>query len=270
MLKIKILNYAVLATVFNISFAGAMGEIKSCADLSCMPWFLEFGSGVSWSNTSNINTNPNHWNPSPDGYDSKLGTVAIYTAGIGYMINPLVSVDINYTYRGIYKYRKHQRFQASNNPNPFGNRTRYFDLNSNAIMFNGTFYGREWSNILAYELGNYALIQPIIGGGIGVSYNSISNFHTVLDANSGVTSVMQDLTKASFAWQLNAGLELKMNRFSFDIGYRYFNAGNFVSNNNLITRLSAATSAPIRTETIPGWSGSLSANELYLTAKIAV
>ncbi|STX50183.1 Opacity protein and related surface antigens [Legionella busanensis] len=270
MARIRILSYAALATAFNVSFAGTMGEIKPCPDLSCMPWFLEFGSGVSWSNTSNIVTDPNHWNPSPDGYDSSLGTVPIYTAGIGYMINPLVSVDISYSFRGIYTYRKHQRFQSSNNPNPFGDRTRYFDLNSNSIMFNGTLYGQEWSDILAYEIGNFGLIQPVIGGGIGVSYNTISNFHTVLDTNSGVTSVMQDKTRASFAWQLNAGLEFKKNRFSFDIGYRYFNAGTFVSNDNLITRLSASTGAPIMTETIPNWSGSLSANELYLTVKVAV
>ncbi|STY31297.1 Opacity protein and related surface antigens [Legionella wadsworthii] len=270
MLKHKILSYAALTILFNSTYAGAMGELKSCPDLSCMPWFLEFGSGISWSNTSHIEFNPIHWNPSPDGYDNRLGTVPLYTAGIGYRFSPLASVDLSYSYRGIYVYKKHQSFQPSNNVNPFGDRTRFFDLNSNSIMFQGTLYGQGWSDKLAYEIGNFGLIQPIIGGGVGVSYNSISNFHTVLDATQGITSVMQDLTRASFAWQLNAGIELKKNRFSLDAGYRYFNAGTFVTNDALITRLDALTGAPITTETIPGWSSSLSANELYITAKISV
>lgn len=268
MTKSKISGCIFLAIVSNVSFAGTMGEIKSCPDLSCMPWFLEFGAGVSWSNNANINTDPSRWDPAPEGYNSTLGTVPLYTAGIGYTINPLVSVDASYTFRGIYKYNKHQGSIVSNVTNPLGNRTRYFDLNSNALMFNGTLYGQGLSDRLVYEMNGFGLIQPIIGGGIGVSYNTISNFHTVLDSSSSVTSAMQDVTKASFSWQLNAGLELKKDRFRFDVGYRYFNAGSFVSNNALTTRINAA-GTPITTLTIPAWSSTLSANEIYFTAKVA-
>lgn len=270
MLKAKFLSCALLATVSNVSLAGSMGVVESCPDLSCMPWFLEFGSGVSWSNTSEIKVDPNHWNPSPNGYNSRLGTVPIYTAGIGYTLSPLVSIDASYSFRGIYKYNKHQIAQPSNLPNPFGDRTRYFDLTSNSIMVNGTLYGQGWSDRLVYDMHDYGFIQPVVGGGIGVSYNTISNFHTVLDGSLGVTSAMQDLTTVSFAWQLNAGLEWKKDRFSFDVGYRYFDAGSFKSNNALITRLDAFTGAPIMTHAIPAWTSSLSANELYLTAKVAV
>lgn len=268
MLKDKISGYIFLTIVSNISFAGTMGDIKSCPDLSCMPWFLEFGSGISWSNNANITADPIRWNPSPDGYNSRLGTVPLYTAGIGYIINPLISADVNYTFRGIYKYKKHQVSTESNVQNPLGNRTRYFNLNSNALMFNVTLYGQGLSDRLTYEMDSFGVIQPIIGGGVGVSYNTMSNFHMVLDSNSAVTSVMQDYTKSSFSWQLNAGLEWKKDRFSFDLGYRYFNAGSFKSNNALITRTNDA-GTPITTNTIPAWSSTLSANEIYFTAKVA-
>ncbi len=270
MQKTKSISCAVLAIISNVSFAGTMGEVKSCSDLSCMPWFLEFGTGASWSKTAKISPDIlSGWNSSPDGYNSTLGTVPLYTAGIGYTISPLASVDASYTFRGIYDYNKHQRIYNSALPNPIAPRTRYFDLNSNALMVNGTLYGQGWSDKLAYEMDNAGLIQPVIGGGVGVSYNTISNFHSVLDGINGVPSaIMQDLTKASFAWQLNAGLELKKDRFSFDIGYRYFNAGTFISNNAIITPITAS-GIPIMTIAVPAWSSNLSANELYFTVKVA-
>lgn len=263
MTKIKLSGCIFLALVSNSSFAGTMGEVKSCSDLSCMPWFLEFGSGVSWSNDANINVDTNVWLRTPDGYSSALGTVPLYTAGVGYTISPLVSVDASYTFRGIYNYKKHQVDTQSS----VQDRTRYFNLNSNALMLNGTLYGQGWSDKLAYEMNGVGLIQPVIGGGIGVSYNTMSNFHSVMDFRQEIISEMQDLTKASFAWQLNAGLELKKDRFSFDVGYRYFNAGSFTSNNFIPTEVYGTSE--YRGVLIPGWLGTLSANEIYFTAKVA-
>lgn len=268
MLKSKVLGCAVLAIVSGSSLAGTMGEIKSCPDSSCMPWFLELGSGISWSSTSNIYPDPTRWDPSPEGYNSTLGTTPLYTAGIGYNISPLVSVDASYSFRGIYNYRQHQTAIGATAQNPLGNKTRYFDLTSNSVMVNATLYGQGLSDRLAYSMGNYGVIQPVIGGGVGVSYNTVSNFHTVLDNSLIVTSVLQDQTKASFAWQLNAGLEMKKDRFSFDVGYRYFNGGTFNSNNALTTRVNNG-GTPIATNIIPAWSSKLSANELYFTAKVA-
>lgn len=135
-------------------------------------------------------------------------------------------------------------------------------------MVGGVIYGEGLSERLAYSMGSYGIIKPVVGGGIGVSYNTVSNFHTVLDNNAIVTTVLQDQTKPSFAWQLNAGLELKKDRFSFDVGYRYFNAGTFVSNNALTTRVNNS-GTPIATNIIPSWSSKLAANELYFTAKVA-
>ncbi|HAT8622063.1 TPA: hypothetical protein JD751_001333 [Legionella pneumophila subsp. pneumophila] len=268
MSKGKILSYAVMTIISSTALAGAMGETKTCPDLGCMPWFVEFGTGVSWSTKSHINPDPSRWDPANEGYNSTLGNEPLYMAGIGYTINPLLSVDANYTFRGIYKYRKHQTALGASAVNPLGNKTRYFDLISNSLMFSGTLYGQGWSESLAYSMGNYGIIQPFLGGGVGVAYNTVSNFRTVTDNTNFVTSVLQDYTKASFAWQLNAGLELKKNRFGLDLGYRYFNAGSFLSNNALITRVNSV-GTPITTNLIPAWSSNLSANELYLTAKIA-
>ncbi len=264
-------NKKLILSVFLLSsstaFSGTMGEARACSDLSCMPWFLEIGSGASWSNNADISVDYSRYDRSPEGYNSKLGTVPVYMAGVGYKVSPLLTLDANYNFRGIYNYSKFQTSVSNGALNPLGDKTRYFNLTSNSIMFNGTINGKGVHESLVKDLNGHGSVQPFVGGGLGVSYNTVSNFHTKL-ANSNISTVLQDQTRASFAWQLNAGIEWSVDRFSLDLGYRYFNAGTFVSNDALITRLNSA-GTPINTNTIPKWTGQLSSNELFLTAKIA-
>lgn len=263
--------------IFN-SYAGTMGEVKTCSDISCMPWFLEFGTGASFSNTASINYQPeyNIWHIPTTSYHSSLGNVPLFMAGIGYTVSPLLKVDASYTFRGIYKYAKHLNYISTNVENPFGSNTRYFNLSSNSLMFSGTLYSKglenynqELTNKLVKNIGSYGYIQPMIGGGIGLSYNTVSNFHTILDDRAFNTSVMQDTSVVAFSWQLNAGLDWQVTeRFSVDLGYRYFNAGRFNSGDAFVTRLNA-NGANIATTWVPAWISSLSANEVFVTAKVA-
>jgi hypothetical protein len=267
-----------LSSLIGTAFAGTMGEVRTCPDASCMPWFLELGTGASFSNSASINYQPqyNRWNIPTTTYNSSLGTVPIYMAGIGYTVSPLLKVDASYSFRGQYKYAKHLDYLSTSVINPLGPNTRYFDLSSNSLMFSGTLYAKglentypELANKLVRDMGPYGYIQPIIGGGIGVSYNTVTNFHTIMDDGNYNTSALQDTTIAAFAWQLNAGIDWQVTeRFSFDVGYRYFNAGRFNSGDALLTRVSAA-GVNLVPNWIPNWNATLSANEVYFTAKIA-
>lgn len=283
MLKLRKVYLYVLILPNSALFAGTMGATS----IDCsMPWFLEFGTGVSWSNTAKINLQPelknlapnNGWTDAVNSYNSGLGSVPIYMAGIGYTVNPLLKIDANYAFRGIYKYNNHLISKHTGTANPLPDNTRYFNLTSNSLLFNASLFAkgledRKYGSYLIKDMGRFGYIQPTVGAGIGVSYNTVSNFHTIIDGTYYNTSVMQDATIASFAWQLDAGFDWQFtDRFSVDIGYRYFSAGRFNSNDALVTRLdtSSSTYTPKYTTWKPAWLSSLTANELFITARVAI
>lgn len=261
------MNYKkIVAVVLGLSssvvFSGTMGESRSS-------FYLLAGSGASFANPANLSFDANMWSGSPDGYNSTLGDSPLYTAGVGYVWNDAINMDVSYAYRGLYSYDKFQlpAPTASADPNPLTvSRTRYFDLSSNALLFNITILGQGLKNQLVYTTTT-GLVQPFIGGGLGVSYNTVSNFHTILADTNYSTSVMADNTQASLAYQFNAGLEWSYKRVAVDLGYRYFNGGTYSSNNYLTTNLNTA-GTPVSTTQISPWTGTLSANEVFVTAKM--
>ncbi len=196
-------------------------------------------------------------------------------AGIGYTVSPLLKLDASYTFRGIYKYNHHLNTVNSGSANPLPNHTRYFDLTSNSLMFNGTLFAKGlantgFGNMLVHDMFGCGTVQPFVGGGVGVSYNTLSNDHRILDGSLTATGSKNDATIASFAWQLNTGLNWQITeRLGFDIGYRYFNAGRFNSNDYLTSRMSGTTNNPITTVYKTPSIGALSANELFFTARVA-
>jgi len=241
MKKSLVATLCLTSFIYN-SYAGTMGEAKTCSDISCMPWFLEFGTGASFSNTASINWDRQAaygWAPPTTSYNNSLGTVPLYMAGIGYTVSPLLKIDASYTFRGVYKYAKHLDYLID-----YPSNTRYFNLSSNSLMFSGTLYAKglegyypQLSNKLVKEMDGYGYIQPIIGGGIGVSYNTVSNFHSIIDEGALTHATLQDASVAAFAWQLNAGLDWQVTeRFSIDVGYRYFNAGRFNSGDAIMNK----------------------------------
>jgi opacity protein-like surface antigen len=281
MLKLKKSVLALMAISSSVAFAGTMGEVKPCPDVDCcMPWFVQFGTGVSWANNAKITYNKTapdifSWTNALNGFNSGLGTVPLYMAGIGYTVSPLLKLDASYTFRGIYKYNHHVISDSTGSPYPLLNNNKYFDLNSNSLMFSGTLFAKglansSFGNMLVHDMFGCGTVQPFVGGGVGVSYNTLSNFHKINDNSLIATSIMNDTTVASFAWQLNAGLNWQITeRLGFDIGYRYFNAGRFNSNDYITSRISSSNNNPLYTVYKTPWIGTLSANELFFTARVA-
>lgn len=262
------LYYITLALIpGSLSFAGTMGE--KIQEANPQRYFIAVGSGISFANSASPYIENSLWSDAIEGYDASLGNVPLYTAALGYIISNALNIDVSYTFRGFYTYKKPQTSPPSVN-NQLSSRTRYFDLSSNALLFDVTLDGAVYP-ALKYSAWNHGFIQPFIGAGLGVSYNTVSNFHTILAGSNVVTSTALSKTTASLAYQFNAGLEWVYERFSFDIGYRYFNAGSYESNNYLLTNYTGPTqtSSVASPKTTVPWKDTLSANEIFFTAKVA-
>ena len=241
------------------AMAGSMGSIDP--NVFKQSAYIKLGSGGSYSMNTNISANPVDWDASPQGYNGNIGHTAIYSSAFGYNYSSLISGDIEYIYRPSYSYSKFQTSTAAGTINFAGNKTRYFDLQSNSLMANIYLHGQGLSDKMKWDLSSGFPMEPFIGAGIGVAFNTMSNFHAVsaatpAGANGPVVSMLPDQLRTSFAWQLSAGLNLYNDtHFNLGAGYRYYNSGTFNSNNYF-------TDWQIQTSP---WKGKLQSNEFFVT-----
>lgn len=230
--------------------------------------FVLLGSGGSFSRNSDISVNLQQWDPAVQGYNARLNNSVLYTAGIGYQLSCLMSIDFEITSRPSYSYNKFQSpVPGSSTPGFLGSKTRKFDLKNVSALINVFLHGSGLN--LFYDVGHATIIEPFIGGGLGLSYHILDNFHSVLvtspvPGSNNVSSIMNANTTSTFAWQLLIGLALVNNcQWGVDVGYRYFNGGKFESNNYLINVPSGLTQ-PL---TVSPWKGTLTADEVFLDLK---
>ncbi len=82
------------------------------------------------------------------------------------------------------------------------------------------------------DLGTWDRLTPFVGGGIGVSRNTISNFTDVSlcfggCGNPGANTYFDSGSKWSFAWALYAGLAYRVTpNVTVELAYRYLDLGN--------------------------------------------
>jgi opacity protein-like surface antigen len=81
------------------------------------------------------------------------------------------------------------------------------------------------------DLGTWWHVTPFVGGGIGTSLNTISNFMDTGATQSGATilstTYFANNSQWNLAWALYAGLSYQVTpSFSVDLTYRYVNLGN--------------------------------------------
>lgn len=232
------------------------------------PFFVLLGIGGSYSMRTSIATNPSQWDPAIQGYTNDLGSSVLYTAGLGYNLSSLFTTDIEVTARPSYSYMQYQVPGAgASTPGFAGTKTREFDLLNTSIMANLYINGKAVK--LFTHMGSKTILQPIVGLGLGIAYNTVSDFHSVQASSSvagsnDVTSIMNSNTKSAFAWQAFLGAEaVYADTWALDLGYRYFNGGHFESNNYLTNVPSGLTSQL----TVSPWSGTLRANEWFINLK---
>ena len=243
---------AVLTLTSGLAVAGTMGPIENKQSA-----YLKLGVGGSSSMQADMNVVTPIWDPSPEGYNHNVGSTALYSAAAGYHFSPLISLDFEYIYRPSFTYAKYQTSLATGVAGFAGTeKIRYFNLQSNSLMANLGLHGQGLSPHLVWDASS-CMIQPFVAGGLGVAFNTVSNFHTLtLQPSSFNTSMMPDHSITSLAWQLSAGLEIiNWKNFELAAGYRYYNGGTFESNNYIINDTSSD----------PAWKGTVAANEGFVT-----
>jgi len=226
--------------------------------------FLSIGGGYSWSEKASIRASSIDWDPAPQGYNSNVKQSEVYTAGIGYHFSVPVSILFETGYRPSFKYSRYQSSVASGTPGFLGVKTRHFRLSSLAFLFDAFLNKR--GDVFNWKPSALFTIAPFIGAGLGVSYNNVYDFHSVQPIPPGkkahpIHSIENNKVHAAFAGQVLAGFVFKVSkRFSFDLGYRWFYGGKFLSNNYLID-VSLGSTYP---ESTTQWKGVLRANEIFL------
>lgn len=225
--------------------------------------FLYVGGGYAWSRKASLEVDPAFWESSPQGYDGDLGNSEFYTLGAGYHFNPLFSMMLEATYRPSFEYKRFQTSTAVATPGFLGTKTRHFRFDNWAVLVDAFLnkQGDYWQ--IGGKCGCFA---PFVGAGVGISYNTVKDFHSVLPRDPITTfmpvrSIMPDFTKISWAGQLMAGFVSRVTPFmTFEIGYRRFFGGRFWSNRYFDDVPSGLTSSII----IPAWRGTFQANELFV------
>lgn len=191
-------------------------------------FYLQVGSGVSFSQPAHVVAPLPTWTPAIQGYDAKLGSRGIAALSVGCQFMRLMDLEVGVSTRSIFKYRKFQT------PVDGGQSyKREFDLDVTPILFSVNLLGREFSclnwNIACGKL------YPLIGAGVGVSNLLITNFRTIelppFGASAPFASFSAENTYTrhqKLTYTALAGFEYNYNdRFAITTGYRWLDAGTF-------------------------------------------
>lgn len=254
----------------SILISNAFAQAKEIRNNDCcnVSYYLRCEGGPSFSKCSTICADPIYWDVSDNGYNAKLGTAPMVGAEGGISFYDIMSLGARVNYRSKFSYCKFQTSQSTSTPNFLGDKTRFFDLDNTSFMINlivnrtKTGYGYSSSS---------CTITPYAGLGIGFARSTIYNFHSTLASTvsvgnfttNSVNSIMALDANNSFAWDAQAGVNFSFcDSLSISIAYRYFDSGNFKSN-NYITNIPTGFDSPIE---VPAWAGKLRANELVIQA----
>lgn len=228
------------------------------------PFYGIIGTGYAWTLEPGIDRPSSDWDPAKQGYDGSLGNSPFFMIGLGREFFELLHLDLSYTYYQPFHYEKFQSDPGSTPGFTGSERTRFFDLEHQNILFNASVY--PWS----FYIGNVG-VTPFAGAGIGVGFSQVSNFHTVgfSDNVGSTTSIGKTGVHAVFAWQVSAGIRFKpkLQHLSFDFGYHYYDGGTFTGPSNVVSN-DPPYNGTISYGNAP-WEGTLKANEFYFTLNLA-
>jgi opacity protein-like surface antigen len=210
--------------------AAAFSTAASAADLPIAPppayypapmqdfggWYLRGDIGMSNQQVKRLdNVLANTPGTSVNAINYSFDSAGIFGLGVGYQFNQWLRADVTGEYRG---------------------RANFHGLE--VVNFNGAPVGTdeyrasksEWLglfNVYA-DLGTWGCITPFIGGGVGFSRNTISNFLDVNTPNLGVAfPVTNSTSKTQFAYAAHAGLAYKVTPgLTIELAYRYVNLGD--------------------------------------------
>lgn len=157
--------------------------------------------------------------------EGHFSSAPMMRAGIGYEFNDLLRVDATVEYRGKADFSALDHYSClspcgDDDSTSWDGTNRYNAKKSEwLIMANGY-----------VDLGTWSGITPYVGGGLGASRVTISDFRDV-----GYNNVLASPSVAyggqhsewNFAWALHAGLDFDVtDRLTLDLGYSYTHLGD--------------------------------------------
>jgi hypothetical protein len=257
--------------------------LAETADEHTPHYFIEISSGYSYSTQACLKVNKKEWDPSPQGYSSRIGSSPLYQAAIGYQDSSWYSLQLSASYRPDYSYQRFQTSKARTTPGYIGTKTRYFKLSSTALMADiyVNKFAEHWK-IAIEEL--HLKTAPFMGAGIGIAYNNLYDFHSTTPSQpaDGTTpaftippraySLENNTIRQSFAAQLMLGFSGKLFGYiHYELGYRFFCGGRFESNDYayalktpLVVNEGGSSEWITTAEPSSFWRGTLLANECFL------
>ncbi len=256
LLLLPLALFAARSDAFGTGFPG-----QDCCVESCDNWYGVVGAGYAFSRKAHIRVGTD-WDPSPSSHDDKFTDTPFFFIGFGRTFCNWIDFDVTYSFYQPLHYQKFKTADAED----VGTHTHFFDLDHQNLMFDLTLDSVGW-----FCFGDcWGLnIRPIVGAGIGVGINSITNFHSVDFGGAtvpvGSTTDIGDRKRGtSFAWQVLAALRFGVCNccpFSFDIGYRYYDGGRFHGPTRFVLNTAAGAGAQT---SLSAWKGRFTANEVYL------
>lgn len=239
-------------------------QIKSIKDQG---FYIKAGSGASFAQTAHISAPSVIWDPAVQGYNSGLGVAPILLGGLGYD-SPWISADVTVSYRPNFDYNKFQTPTNNSTPGTLGQTTRRFNLDVGSLMLTLYLNGR-CIDALNWKTSDFSSIYPIIGGGVGGSQMTISNFRStglpsLADGLPSFASENQYTLKYRFTYQVMAGFEFRYRDVcGLSIGYRWFDVNQFKGPRYL--RDSEGNAIDVQNNT---WRIKFGANEFFLEFKV--
>jgi opacity protein-like surface antigen len=226
------LYYPIVATLLLTchfpSFARSSENIQHAASQSFLNssgnWFITLGAGAQFPDLhSNMNTeNGSRFPPSSnnDRYSISDNNGAVIAASAGrrwqntHFWFPSYSLGVFWQY--FFQTNIHGKITQYSLPE-FANYNYKIDIASNIVLASGKI-----------NLFKYGLFSPYVNGGLGSSFNNVSNFReTVLPGETPrVSPGFRNANSSEFAYNVGLGIDLQfMSQLIFSVGYIYQNLG---------------------------------------------
>jgi opacity protein-like surface antigen len=143
--------------------------------------------------------------------------VPTFGLGLGYQASDHIRFDLTGEYRGKSDFSALDQFTNPASTPPDATQTNHYTGKKSELLFLVNGY---------YDFSAWRGITPYVGAGVGMSYNTISDFldDNVLQPAQGWAPTGHQW---SFAWALHAGASMKVtDNLSLDLGYSFVSLGD--------------------------------------------
>jgi opacity protein-like surface antigen len=221
---------AVLASIPAVQAADLPPIIQRAppvvADDCCTGWYLRGDVGFTAQQVGSLfndQVNNGVAGITVNTVDKAFDGGTSFGLGVGYQFNSFLRADVTGEYRFSANFHG---LDITTFPNGFGG-TAIGNDSYSASMSSWLFL----ANLYA-DLGTWWCVTPFVGGGVGVAYNTISNFRDLAVGSNNTqfpitsTGFANSASTTSLAWALYGGLSYKVTPgFTVELAYRYLNLG---------------------------------------------